>query len=217
MKIKLPFNDIEKYPLTQRFGVGFMYAGKSATHKGVDYGLPSCTILVAPFAGVVMRVTPERETGYGKSVYIRAKDESKGVIIALVAHMSHISVEVGYKLQQGQRIGLSGRSGFWRGRNGYHVHFGLEVNSHYVDPLPLLRVKVNQESSLLYDDDHIKSFLGDYVVQKGDSLWGIAEKYYGVGGHFMEIFHVNQDIIKIPNLIHPGQILRIPALKNQGI
>jgi Immunoglobulin-like domain of bacterial spore germination/LysM domain len=51
-----------------------------------------------------------------------------------------------------------------------------------------------------------------HVVQPGETLSGIAasEPLY-IGGGFGPIFEANRDIIGDPNLIHPGQVLRIPA------
>jgi len=49
-----------------------------------------------------------------------------------------------------------------------------------------------------------------YEVKKGDSLSKIAEHFYGDPMLYKKIFEANQDIIKDPNLIHPGQKLRIP-------
>jgi len=49
-----------------------------------------------------------------------------------------------------------------------------------------------------------------YTVQAGDSLSKIAKKLYGDGNKWRVIFEANQDIIKNPDLIHPGQTLKIP-------
>jgi nucleoid-associated protein YgaU len=45
----------------------------------------------------------------------------------------------------------------------------------------------------------------------GDSLSKIAKKIYGDAGRWKEIFEANKDTIKNPDLIHPGQILKIPG------
>ena len=47
-----------------------------------------------------------------------------------------------------------------------------------------------------------------YTVQKGDSLWAIAQKNYGSGAKYKEIAEKNG--ISNPNLIYPGQVLTIP-------
>lgn len=49
-----------------------------------------------------------------------------------------------------------------------------------------------------------------YTVAAGDSLSKIAKKLYGDSGKWKRIFEANRDIIKNPDLIHPGQVLKIP-------
>ena len=51
---------------------------------------------------------------------------------------------------------------------------------------------------------------GSYVVKSGDTLWGIAKKYYGDGSKYTKIANVNKDKIKNPSLIYAGQKLVIP-------
>lgn len=50
-----------------------------------------------------------------------------------------------------------------------------------------------------------------YPVQKGDTLWGIAKKFYGNGSKYTKIYEANKDKIKNPNLIYVGQVLTIPS------
>jgi nucleoid-associated protein YgaU len=49
-----------------------------------------------------------------------------------------------------------------------------------------------------------------HEVQKGETLWKIAEQYYGDGNLYPKIFEANRDTLKDPNLIKIGQRLRIP-------
>jgi nucleoid-associated protein YgaU len=49
-----------------------------------------------------------------------------------------------------------------------------------------------------------------YEVQKGDSLWKIAKHAYGDGTKWKLIAEANADIIPNPDLIKPGQVLKIP-------
>jgi nucleoid-associated protein YgaU len=50
-----------------------------------------------------------------------------------------------------------------------------------------------------------------YTVVGGDSLSKIAKKFYGDANQWRRIFEANGDKIKNPDLIHPGQVLTIPA------
>lgn len=47
----------------------------------------------------------------------------------------------------------------------------------------------------------------NYVVKRGDTLWDIARKYLGSGTKYPQIAQENG--IKNPNLIYPGQVFRI--------
>jgi nucleoid-associated protein YgaU len=49
-----------------------------------------------------------------------------------------------------------------------------------------------------------------YTVAAGDSLSKIAKKLYGDANKWKRIFEANRDILKNPDLIHPGQVLKIP-------
>lgn len=50
-----------------------------------------------------------------------------------------------------------------------------------------------------------------YTVVKGDCLWKIAKKYLGSGVRYNEIYELNKDILKSPDMIYIGQVLKIPA------
>ena len=52
---------------------------------------------------------------------------------------------------------------------------------------------------------------GSYTVQKGDSLWRIAQAMLGDGSRWPEIYALNGDAIGNPNLIFPGQTLVMPS------
>jgi LysM repeat protein len=64
-------------------------------------------------------------------------------------------------------------------------------------------------SQLTSKDEHT---LQSYTVEKGDSLSKIAQKVYGKASLWRKIYEANQDHIKDPDLIYPGQVLRLPAL-----
>jgi len=48
------------------------------------------------------------------------------------------------------------------------------------------------------------------IVRRGDTLWHIAEQYYGSGVRYTKIFRGNQDQIRNPNRIYPGQRFDLP-------
>jgi nucleoid-associated protein YgaU len=50
-----------------------------------------------------------------------------------------------------------------------------------------------------------------YTVKSGDTLSKIAKEYLGDSNAYMKIFEANRDQLKNPDLIKPGQVLKIPA------
>lgn len=63
-------------------------------------------------------------------------------------------------------------------------------------------------SSLASEDTGDQS----YTVVKGDTLSGIAKKFYGKANLWNRIHAANKDQVPNPDLIRPGQVLRIPKI-----
>jgi nucleoid-associated protein YgaU len=73
------------------------------------------------------------------------------------------------------------------------------------------REEMEVESRRLYAKEEAKAKAArTYVVQSGDTLSDIAQAMYGDAGRWPAIFEANKDKLRDPNLIHPGQELRIP-------
>lgn len=49
-----------------------------------------------------------------------------------------------------------------------------------------------------------------HQVKSGESLSKIAKHYYGDANKYTVIFKANTDQLKNPDMIHPGQVLKIP-------
>lgn len=49
-----------------------------------------------------------------------------------------------------------------------------------------------------------------HTVAKGDTLSAIAKKFYGNANAYPAIFEANKPMLKHPDKIYPGQLLRIP-------
>lgn len=56
---------------------------------------------------------------------------------------------------------------------------------------------------------------GDYTIVEGDCLWNLAFKFLGDPFRWSEIWNLNQ-YIKNPDLIYPGNKLRIPGSSSSG-
>lgn len=53
-------------------------------------------------------------------------------------------------------------------------------------------------------------YYAKHTVASGESLSLIAKKYFGDPMKYTQIFDANTDVLKDPNVIHPGQELTIP-------
>jgi nucleoid-associated protein YgaU len=49
-----------------------------------------------------------------------------------------------------------------------------------------------------------------YTIASGDSLSKIAKKFYGNAMDYPKLFEANKEVIKDPDLIYPGQKIRVP-------
>jgi nucleoid-associated protein YgaU len=49
-----------------------------------------------------------------------------------------------------------------------------------------------------------------HTVVKGDSLSKIAKRVYGDAQQWRRIYDANRDIVSDPDLIYPGQVLKLP-------
>jgi nucleoid-associated protein YgaU len=57
---------------------------------------------------------------------------------------------------------------------------------------------------------------GAVIIRRGDNLWHISRRVYGHGIRFSTIYLANQDQIRNPDLIWPGQVFNVPAETEQG-
>ncbi len=64
-------------------------------------------------------------------------------------------------------------------------------------------------SNLEVPEEEVEVKVEYYVIQKGDTLWKIAEKFYGNGAKYTKIVEANKEVIKDADKIFPGQKIRI--------
>ena len=103
-----------------------------AGHNGLDYAAPLGTAVLAAHVGVVQVGFDER--GYGNYVKVVGAR-----LTTIYAHLSHVSVNAGDRVQAGDQLGNVGSTG---NSTGPHLHFGLRIagvrNQAYggwVDPM----------------------------------------------------------------------------------
>jgi len=67
---------------------------------------------------------------------------------------------------------------------------------------------VEQEEEI---ESQVKVSTKEYTIQKGDTLWDIAEREYGGGHRWKHLYEFNKDRIKNPNKLRAGQKILIPV------
>jgi murein DD-endopeptidase MepM/ murein hydrolase activator NlpD len=100
-------------------------------HNGVDFAAPMGTPVYAAHAGVVTFVGPQG--GGGNVITI---DHGGGIETSYLHLSSFIGTRVGEKVSAGQRIALSGSTGY---STGPHLHLIVRVRGNTTDPIPYLR------------------------------------------------------------------------------
>ena len=111
-----------------------MYTEKNP-HKGVDYGCPEGTEVLASADGMIKYVG-FAATGYGNFA-IREHEDGSGTVYA---HLKMVKVKDYQQVKQGDVIGWSGNTG---NSSGPHLHFEYRtIASDYTsaeDPKPLMK------------------------------------------------------------------------------
>ena len=57
---------------------------------------------------------------------------------------------------------------------------------------------------------------GAVIIRRGDNLWRISRRVYGQGIRYSTIYLANQEQIRNPDLIWPGQVFTVPAETVEG-
>ncbi len=68
------------------------------------------------------------------------------------------------------------------------------------------KIEINQQIEVSLEPENVEY----YVIQSGDSLSKIAKKYYQDAMAYPRVFDANKEVIQDPDLIYPGQKIRIP-------
>lgn len=104
--------------------------GASTYHKGIDWAIPTGTSVYASCGGTVSKAG--WGSGYGYVVYIDHEDGRQ----TRYGHLSKVLVKTGQKVNQGERIALSGNTGV---STGPHLHFEILISGSQVNPLKYIQ------------------------------------------------------------------------------
>ncbi len=103
---------------------------KWRAHLGTDYGAPTGTPVRTVGDGVVEFAG--WQNGFGNVIHVRHSGDRQTVY----AHLSRIDVNKGQRIEQGQKIGAVGATGW---ATGPHLHFEFRVKGQHQDPRIIAR------------------------------------------------------------------------------
>jgi len=116
--------------ITSRYSLRRLHPVLQTTqaHRGVDYGAPTGAPVVAVANGTVMSATYDDVNG--RMVRVRHASGYDSAYLHLSAFAP--GIRRGVRVDQGQTIGAVGSTGL---ATGPHLHYGLQKNGTWVDPL----------------------------------------------------------------------------------
>ena len=119
------------YTISSQFGYRIHpLTGTRRLHGGIDIACASGSSVYAGASGVVS--ISEYSSSAGNYIMIN----HGGGLSTVYMHNSKLLVKVGDHVKKGQRIALSGSTGW---STGPHLHFGVRKNGTYVNPIPYLK------------------------------------------------------------------------------
>ena len=100
-------------------------------------------------------------------------------------------------------------------KEGFDVSVSIKLKQYREYATKTMEITIKQERPVATQTqarpvNNSNNTSKSYTVVKGDCLWKIAKRFYGVGSKWTEIYNANKSKIKNPNLIYPGQVFAIP-------
>lgn len=196
---------------------------KKGVHNGIDLvGYKSALDYeVAHSDGVVVGMrndynkTDSTGTSYGN--YVKIKHDNG--YYTLYAHIKYntVTVKVGERVKQGQVIGYMGNTGH---SFGAHLHFEVhDTKDVKIDPTPYINADLPgaTPSPAPTPTPEPTDWPKTYTVAKGDTLSGIAKKFYGSTAAKYYNYIAKANNIADVNKIITGQVLTIPEYKDEPV
>ncbi|MCF6243891.1 MAG: peptidoglycan DD-metalloendopeptidase family protein [Sulfurovum sp.] len=137
---------------------------RNRPHHGTDFGASKGTPLLAVHSGKITYAS--RMGTYGNVVKIK----HSGGYESLYAHQSRIAVKHGQRVKKGQVIGYVGSTGR---STGPHLHFGLQKNGRWINPMDVLGKKSIGSTQLknITEKEDVKKIKYKTVNIKGAKMY----------------------------------------------
>ncbi|TWC11635.1 MULTISPECIES: peptidoglycan-binding protein LysM [unclassified Pseudomonas] len=131
-------------------------------------------------------LTPDKAQANGEALTRHVKDALTGI------DTSKIQVKV-----EGEKVVATGEAASQEEKEKILLALGNVIGISGVDDQITVTGPVAKEARFV-------------TVKSGDTLSKIAKHFYGDANQYMKIFEANKPMLKSPDLIYPGQSLRIP-------
>ena len=135
--LKMAMGELFIYPLSGRWRLTSPYGRRSdpftgvkSFHTGIDMAMPQGTPVKASMSGKV--VTVGYTNIFGNYVIIKHYNGYQ----TMYAHLSKALAKTGTTVEQGEKIGLVGSTGY---STGPHLHFMVFKNGSHIDPMTVLK------------------------------------------------------------------------------
>lgn len=163
-------------PINSPYGWRHIF-GKDQFHKGVDFGVPTGTEVLAAASGTVSRVFSQPKGG---GLIVEIVHDARGFTTQYM-HLSKALVQAGQRVETSQVVALSGNSG---GRStGAHLHYGVSYNNKRINPFLTTKLSEIPVNTPLLPANYIhpdaSKSAGD---RKGESDGGEGINLYLAGG-----------------------------------
>lgn len=124
-KYSFPLKREEFMLVTSPFGTRKdpLDASKSQLHKGIDIQTNHEAVLATEDKGKVVNVNSNANTNGGRSVTVEYNRNDGSKYQCTYMHLDSISVKIGDEVAAGQKLGISGNTGYRT--TGEHLHFGV--------------------------------------------------------------------------------------------
>lgn len=179
---------------------------------GPDYDCSSFLITAWEQAGAGVKSAGATYTGNMKQAFLRSgfrdvtalvnRSTGSGMIRGdvLLHERNHTAMHIG----AGKVVQASGneRGGITGGQIGDQTGEEINVSIYYDYPWDCV---------LRYEDKGEKPAAGEYIVQSGDNLWTLAQRWLGSGLRYREIMEYNS---LLTDVLQPGQVLLIPGAES---
>lgn len=131
------------------------------------------------------------------------KDDVSAQELSQALQQHGVTIEQGQVSVKGDTVSISGFAGSQAEKEKAVLILGNHKGVAHVDD----RIQIRAPQQAQQVSNQASRF---YQVKPGDTLSKIAKEVYGDANQYPQIFEANRPMLKDPDEIYPGQMLRIP-------